>query len=76
MKFIELTQAYKCGYAEKFCLNTESILYFSAFQLSTANSNYENCNSIIETLSGSGGNNSQACYVQETYEQIKEMLNA
>lgn len=74
MKFIEFTQAYKRGYAKKFCLNTESILYFSEFQFSVTNNNYENCNSIVETFDGSEGNNSQLYYVQETYEQIKEML--
>lgn len=74
MKFIELTQAYKRGYSEKFYLNIDNILYFSSYQFSVANNNYENCKSIIETLGGEGG--SQLYYVQETYEQIKELLNA
>lgn len=74
MKFIELTQAYKRAYSEKFSLNINNILYFSAFQFSIGNDNYKNCSSIIETLGGADG--SQLYYVQETYEQIKELLNA
>lgn len=72
MKFIEFTQAYKRGYSEKFCLNIENILYFSSFKFSVPNNNYENCNSIITTLGGEEG--SQDYYVQETYQQIKDLL--
>ena len=74
MKFIELTQSYKRGYSKKFSLNIQSILYFSSYPFTVANDNYENCNSVVETLGG--GEGSQMYYVQETYDQIKELLNA
>lgn len=72
-KFIELTNSYKRSYSKKFSLNINNILYFSSYVLTTKNDNYNECNSIVETLGGSEG--SQIYYVEETYDQLKGMLN-
>lgn len=74
--FIEFTNAYNNQMLKnrKFCLNKEHILYFAECLFLSNNTNYENCNSYIETFGSSEG--SQLYYVQETYDEIKEKLNA
>ena len=69
MKFIEFTTAIKTTSPEKFCMNIEDITYFAEVENACKVDKiyYNNCNSTIETANS-------AYYVQETYEQIKDLL--
>lgn len=69
MKFIEFTTAIKTTSPEKFCLNTADITYFAEVKEAQQGDKtyYNNYNSAIET-------SNCTYYVQETYEQIKDLL--
>lgn len=68
---IELTSAYKSSSDPKFLLNPAHIIYVGRCENHT-HSCYENTHSLVEYV---GGAEAQQVYVQESYEQIKEMMN-
>ena len=67
---IELTSAYKQVRDGKFLLNPLHIIYVHRCE-NHNHPQYENTNSFVEYI---GAGETQQVYVQETYEQIKEML--
>jgi hypothetical protein len=67
---IELTSAYKQLGDGKFLLNPRHIIHVIRCE-NHAHSQYENTNSFVEYIVAG---ETQQVYVQETYEQIKEML--
>ncbi len=67
---IELTSDYKQLGDGKFLLNPLHIIHVNRCE-NYAHSQYENTNSFVEYI---GAGETQQVYVQETYEQIKEML--
>ena len=67
---IELTSAYKQIIDGKFLLNPAYIVYVNRCE-NFNHSQYENVHSFVEY---SGSAEMQQVYVQETYEEIKELL--
>ena len=67
---IELTSAYKQLGDGKFLLNPLHIIYVNRCE-NYIHPQYENTNSFVEYI---GAGETQLAHVQETYEQIKEML--
>jgi hypothetical protein len=68
-KFIQVTTAYNGVKDRRVTLNTAHIIYVSAFDLN--HPHYTNAKTMIEYT---GLPEVQNCYVQESYEQIIEML--
>ena len=67
---IELTSSYRQPADAKFLLNPAHIIRVGRCE-NYSSPSYENTNSYIEYI---GADGTQTAYVQETYEQIKEML--
>ena len=67
---IELTSAHQQLGDGKFLLNPRHIIYVNGCENYT-HPQYENINSFVEYIEAG---ETQQVYVQETYEQIKEML--
>ena len=68
--FIELTSGYVQSKNPKFLINSNHVIYVSPCDMYN-NGNYAGVNSYVEYI---GGKESQVAYVQETFEQIKELL--
>jgi len=66
---IELTSAYKHTIGSKFLVNPSHIIYVAKTEMQSVN--YETANTVIEYF---GLPDIQVAYVQETYEEIKELL--
>lgn len=67
---IELTSSYIQINDGKFLLNPAHIIWVNRCE-NYNHTQYENTNSFVEYI---GGTETQQVYVQETYEQIKELL--
>ena len=67
---IELTSSYKQSIDGKFLLNPAHIIFVNRCE-NFSHTQYENTNSFVEYL---GASETQQVYVQETYEQIKELM--